>query len=139
MKSDTSPVADAATLESEVVAAPLALRSVKNARGEPIDLRPLAALISRIEERYHPEQIWLFGSRARGDANPWSDWDLFIVTPDNIPESDLNPLVAWRLRKESGVYVDVIPCRVSNFLEDRDTVNTICNEVAMDGLLLYER
>lgn len=119
--------------------APLALRSVRNAHGERIDLSPLTVLLSRIEEKYHPEQIWLFGSRARGDAKAWSDWDLFVVTPDAVPESDLNPLVAWRLRKDSGVYADVIPCRASDFREDLHTVNTICYEVAMDGVLLYER
>jgi predicted nucleotidyltransferase len=80
-----------------------------------------------------------FGSRARGDERRWSDWDLFVVVPDEVPESDFNPLVAWKLQRDSGVRADVIPCRVSEFREDRGTVNTICYEVATDGVLLYER
>ena len=139
MQSKVSPIADAQSEEQAPAIGLLALREVKNARGEFIDLSPLALLLSRIEAKYHPQQIWLFGSRARGDERRWSDWDLFVVVPDEVPESDFNPLVAWKLQRDSGVRADVIPCRVSEFRKDRGTVNTICYEVATDGVLLYER
>lgn len=29
-------------------------------------------------------RIYLYGSQARGDVNPHSDWDLIIVTNDNL-------------------------------------------------------
>jgi predicted nucleotidyltransferase len=45
-------------------------------RGHAIDLRPIAPILARIVERWNPLQIWLFGSRARGDAGMNSDWDL---------------------------------------------------------------
>jgi uncharacterized protein len=104
-----------------------------------IDLRPIRSLLARIVEKYHPEQVWLYGSRARGDARPDSDWDLFIVTPDATEERDLNPAVAGELRRGCGVYADLIPCRASEFQEDRTVVNTLCNEVTCDGILIYER
>lgn len=31
---------------------------------------------------YQPERIYLFGSTARGDAGPDSDYDILIVVPD---------------------------------------------------------
>ena len=93
---------------------------------ESVELSPLLTLLSRIEEKYQPVQVWLFGSRARGDARPWSDWDLFVVAPDSATDSDLNPLVAWQLQKGSGVYADVIPCRAGEFRQDFSTVNTLC-------------
>src|SRR5262245_25390079 len=104
-----------------------------------VDISPIRPLLTQIEELYHPLQVWLFGSRARGDARPTSDWDLFVVVPDSTPEEALDPLLAWRLRKLSGIYADVIPFRVSEFQEDRTTVNTLPYEVAHQGVLLYER
>jgi uncharacterized protein len=104
-----------------------------------LDLRPIQPLLARIVDRYHPEQVWLYGSRARGDARPDSDWDLFIVAPDATDESALDPAVAAELRRGTGIYADLIPCRVSEFCEDRTVVNTLCNEVACDGILVYER
>lgn len=119
---------------------PAASRSApRDARARTIDLRPLSTLLARIEEKYHPEQVWLFGSRARGDARPTSDWDLLVVAPDHTDERDLDALVAWRLQRGSGVYADVIPCRASEFRADRHTVNTIAYTVATEGVLIYER
>jgi predicted nucleotidyltransferase len=104
-----------------------------------IDLRPIQPLLARIVEKYHPDQVWLYGSRARGDARPDSDWDLFIVAPDATDERDLSPVVAGELRRGLGVYADLIPCRSSEFREDCTVVNTLCNEVVCDGVVIYER
>jgi predicted nucleotidyltransferase len=95
--------------------------------------------LARIEEKYHAEQVWLFGSRARGDADPWSDWDLFVVVPDETDERDLDPLVAWQLQRGSGVHADVIPCKATDFRNACDTVNTLSYVVACEGVLIYDR
>lgn len=34
------------------------------------------------------QEIWLYGSRARGSAKPNSDWDILVIVPDNIVGSD---------------------------------------------------
>jgi uncharacterized protein len=104
-----------------------------------VELGPIGTLLARIEEKYRPEQVWLFGSRARGDARATSDWDLLVVVPDDTEEGDLDPRVAWRLGRASGVYADVIPCRASEFREDRETVNTLSYAAASEGVLIYER
>ena len=38
-------------------------------------------MVRRIVDRFHPEQVILFGSHARGDAGPDSDVDLLVVMP----------------------------------------------------------
>lgn len=114
-------------------------RARADARSRSIDLGPLTVLLARIRERYDPEQVWLFGSRARGDAGPGSDWDLFVVLPDEAPEGDLNPLTAWRLQKNSGVYADIIPSRTADFHQALGTVNTLPYVIATEGVLIYER
>ena len=35
----------------------------------------VATMVERIADRFDPERILLFGSRARGDARDWSDVD----------------------------------------------------------------
>ena len=48
---------------------------------------PVAEMIAgRIAERFAPERIVLFGSRARGDAGEDSDVDLLVVMPDGTDE-----------------------------------------------------
>jgi hypothetical protein len=43
----------------------------------------------------------------------------------SIPEAGVDdPLVAWRLQKESGVRSDFVLCRAADFIEDRNTPNT---------------
>jgi predicted nucleotidyltransferase len=62
-------------------------------RGGALNLIEAAPLLVRIVEAWHPYQIWLFGSRARGEANAESDWDLLVVVPDDVPDEVLDPLV----------------------------------------------
>lgn len=105
-------------------------------RATRIDLGPVRLLLRRIVERYHPEEIWLFGSRARGEEHPGSDWDLMVLLPDDAVEADLDPLTAWRLQAGSGVRADVVPCRRSEFRESRDWPNTLSYIVAREGVRL---
>jgi hypothetical protein len=86
-----------------------------------------------------PQQVWLFGSRARGDSTPESDWDLFVVVDDGTDDEELDPGVGRRLRRECGVRADVIPWRASEFTEFQRTPNTLAYSVANEGVLLHER
>lgn len=36
-------------------------------------------IVRRLIEAYDPERIYLFGSRARGDVGPDSDYDLMVI------------------------------------------------------------
>jgi uncharacterized protein len=76
---------------------------------------------------------------SAGRATAASDWDLFVVVPDETSDGDLDPVVAWRLQKGSGVAADVVPCRLAEFTEGRGVPNTLAYEVAEYGMLLYER
>ena len=104
-----------------------------------VDVAEIRPLIERIISRWHPLQIWLFGSRARGDATSESDWDLFVVVDDSADDAELDPGVGRRLRRECGVRADVIPWRDSEFRDFRRTPNTLAYSVAQDGVLLHER
>lgn len=104
-----------------------------------VDLTPIRQLVARIVAAWRPEQIWLFGSQARGTATPSSDWDLLVVVPDSIQDADVDPVAAWRLVKASGIRADVVPCRAGDFRDDARTPNTLAYEASTRGMLVYER
>ena len=49
------------------------------------DVRALTPIVERLIEAYQPERIYLFGSKARGDYGPDSDFDVLVVVPDTAP------------------------------------------------------
>ena len=103
------------------------------------NLDALRTLLARIKETYEPLQIWLFGSRARGNARPDSDWDLFVVVRDDAPDEVFQPRTAWSVLHDAGVCADIVPWPISEFKEDWGVVNSLPHEIARDGVLIYER
>jgi len=110
-----------------------------SATARHVDVVAIRLLLDRIVSHWHPQQVWLFGSRARGDSTPESDWDLFVVVDDGTDDEELDPGVGRRLRRECGVRADVIPWRASEFTEFQRTPNTLAYSVANEGVLLHER
>src|SRR4051794_9914898 len=104
-----------------------------------VDIGPIRRLLDRIISRWHPREVWLFGSRARGDSTPDSDWDLFVVIDDTADEAELDPGIGRRLRRECSVRADVIPWRAGEFTEFRMTPNPLAYSVAHEGILVHER
>ncbi|HVV88810.1 MAG TPA: nucleotidyltransferase domain-containing protein [Kofleriaceae bacterium] len=108
---------------------------VTDVRGNPIDLGPLRPLLDRIVARWHPGQVWLFGSRARGTADVDSDWDLLVVVPDDLARPGFDdPMTVWDVKHGAHVRSDVLLCRASEFAEDRTTHNTIAYDAAVEGV-----
>jgi predicted nucleotidyltransferase len=117
---------------------PIATLHAVDRKGRTIDLAPAWPLLERVLREWNPERIQLFGSRARGDANPESDWDILVVVPaGSLVAAD--PLVPWRLRRDSGVRADVIVYSLREFEEERDVPKTLAYEAASAGVALYER
>jgi predicted nucleotidyltransferase len=98
-----------------------------------------APLLSRILEAMRPEQIWLFGSRARGEARPTSDWDLLVVVPDDATDDELDLMHAWQTVRDLQIPADVIPVRRSEFEEARDHAGTLVRTVVGEGRRIYAR
>lgn len=113
---------------------------VHAANGREIDIMPIQPILARVIDRWHPLQIWLFGSRARGEAGPDSDWDLLAVVPNGPELADFDdPMTVWRVKREPGVPTDLVVYRVSDFDEDRTVPNTLAYSTSLDGVLVYER
>lgn len=100
---------------------------------------PIAPLIDRIRAQYDPRQIWLFGSRARGDHRDDSDWDLLAVVDDDTPDRMFAPDFVWQTLGLDGYRADVLLLSAEEFREDANTPNTLAWPVTREGRLVYER
>ena len=77
----------------------------------------LAEAIRRLAEAYRPERIYLFGSKARGEAGPDSDYDLLLVVPDDAPPELRGSRLAYEVLWGTGMAADVLVCTRSWFDE----------------------
>jgi predicted nucleotidyltransferase len=100
----------------------------------------LPQMVARIVEVLHPVQVWLFGSRARGDARADSDWDFLAVLPDDAPEQDLDVSSVWpRLRDLELKRAEVLTMTLSEFEEWKHALGTLAQIVASTGFVVYGR
>lgn len=90
-----------------------------------------------ILNKVETEAIYLFGSYANGVPREDSDFDLYIVIPDN----SIRPLEAAQIIN-NAIYeyqrkpVDILVGRASDF-HRRKLLPTIERTVARDGVMLY--
>jgi len=97
----------------------------------------LGEIVRRIANAYHPQQIYLFGSKARGDAGPDSDYDLLVVVPDDAPRELRGSKLAYRSLWGTGTAADVLVCTRSYFQARRHLKTSLPGTVAREGKLLY--
>ena len=90
-----------------------------------------------LAEIYGPtlDRVVLFGSRARGDANEDSDYDVAVFLKTVRPGlAEWNQLADLRLRflDDGGPFFDAIPFRSSDY----DSHRPILRAIRRDGLAL---
>jgi predicted nucleotidyltransferase len=99
----------------------------------------LEDLVGKIVQRADPVEVWLFGSRARGDHHNDSDYDLLILVDDWWPDEKVNLVEAFRLVEDRTVPVDAVMLRRGRFEERKKLIGTLSHEIACEGKLLYAR
>ena len=84
-------------------------------------------------------RVILFGSRARGDALPESDYDVLVVFTELVPEewqrTVLNLYDAFR---GIGVVVEPHPMSELEFEETKGVIGGLAYLAATEGVILYE-
>ena len=103
-----------------------------------IDAALIEQITRTIVERFQPERIVLFGSRARGDYRPDSDLDLFVEleTPLSPPERAIAISRAFGLHPWA---MDVLVYTPEEVERLRDVVGTLLYTIEREGEVLYER
>ena len=82
-------------------------------------------------------EIWLFGSRGRGDHTQNSDYDLLVVFPDKLAHFADNPVPLWRATRTCNVPIDAIGTVLTDFLECQEDFFTLNGIVHREGVRLY--
>ncbi len=97
----------------------------------------LSEVVSRLVGAYQPERIYLFGSVARGDAGPHSDYDILVVVPDNASPERLRSRLAYQSLRGTGTAADVVVWPKSGFERRARVVSSLPATVLREGMLLY--
>jgi predicted nucleotidyltransferase len=95
-------------------------------------------MVQRIVAKFHPEQVILFGSQARGDAGLDSDVDLLVVMDFEGTARDKGLEILQTLH-DILVPLDVIVTRPEDFAWRKEVVGTIEWPAAREGKVLYAR
>ena len=97
----------------------------------------LAEVVRRLVEAYRPECIYLFGSVARGDAGPDSDYDLLVVMPDDSSAEHRRSRLAYEVLRGTGTAADVLVCTHSYFEQRRSLKASLPGTVLREGRALH--
>jgi uncharacterized protein len=97
----------------------------------------LAEIVRRLVDAYQPRRIYLFGSKARGDEGPDSDYDLLIVVADDTPADRRRSRLAYERLWGTGAATDVVVCTEQYFESRLHVVASLPATVMREGKLLY--
>jgi predicted nucleotidyltransferase len=97
----------------------------------------LAEIVRRLVEAYRPERIYLFGSHARGEAGPDSDYDILLVLPDEAPQDRRGSRLAYQVLRGTGTAADIVVTTRSVFERRRRVPASLPATVEREGAILY--
>jgi len=98
----------------------------------------LADIVRRLRDALQPDRIYLFGSRARGDAGADSDYDLMVVVRDDMPAPLRRPGVAYKALRGTGAAADILVWTREAFQSRLSLRASLPTTVVEEGMLLYE-
>ena len=98
----------------------------------------LSETVRRIAERMNPRQVVLFGSRARGEAGPESDFDLLVIADSPEPRYRRSaPL--YSLLADLPVEIEVVVYTPEEVEEWRGVRQSFVATALREGVVVYEK
>ena len=94
-------------------------------------------IVRRLVSALSPERIYLFGSQARGDAGPDSDYDFLVVVHSSTLPRYRRDQVVFAALLGVGVSKDVLVLTHDEFEQQRTVVCSLPATVEREGMLLY--
>jgi len=82
-------------------------------------------LLDPVVAFFQPRPVILFGSAARGEAGPDSDYDLLVVLDDDAPPEKLTLKAGYEARRPYRRAADVIPVCERTFRENSRIAGTL--------------
>ena len=106
---------------------------------DQIEDATLDEIVRRIVAAIDPDKIILFGSRARGDARPDSDYDLLVVKDTTERTLKLEQRAYRAMLGAHAGPVDILvetPQRVARL---KAAIGTVFPDALSEGRMVYER
>ena len=97
----------------------------------------LEDIVSRLARELEPERIYLFGSMARGDAGPDSDYDVLVFVADDAEPERSASRRGYEALVGTGYAADILVWRRSAFDVRLSLAASLPATVAREGRLLY--
>ncbi len=97
----------------------------------------LDEIVRRLVKAYAPERIYLFGSRARGNAGADSDYDLLVVVSDGAAPERRSSRLAYEVLWGTEASADVIVWTTSRFEQRKHVVCSLPATVLREGRLIH--
>jgi len=98
---------------------------------------PVSESVRRLRDSLPAESIYLFGSRARDEANEDSDFDFLVVVNDSPLPRYKREQQAFRALCGIGIAKDVIVFTREEFDRGLAVVSSLPSTVVREGKLLY--
>ncbi len=102
----------------------------------------LGQMVQAIVDEVDPEQVILFGSRARGDEREDSDIDLIVVESEpfgSIRSRRLEAVRLWKTLSDFSIPKDILVYSRDEVEHWRDSLNHVLARALREGRVLYER
>lgn len=99
--------------------------------------RILELMVHRIVERFEPTRVILFGSRARGQAERWSDVDLLVVLPE-VKDKRQATVEILRALKDLPLAVDVVVSTPEELARRGQAKGSVLRAALLEGKVVYE-
>jgi len=97
----------------------------------------IQAMADRIVRDFHPVRLVLFGSHARGNAEPESDVDLLVVLPQ-VSDKRRAAVEIRRALADFPVCKDIIVTTPEEIARRGDLVGTVLRPALREGKVLIE-
>jgi predicted nucleotidyltransferase len=97
----------------------------------------LAEAVRRLVEAYRPNRIYLFGSVARGEAGPDSDYDIMVLVPDGSEPERRDCDLAYRTLRGLRIAKDVLVWPQADFDKRLHLKASFPSTILREGKLLY--
>ena len=99
------------------------------------DRQILDQFVDKVRLKIPDARIWVFGSRARGDAQPDSDLDICVVTDDMSREQeDIINNAAWEVGFEHELFIQTLEYSRDQFENSPRVASPLFQAIRKEGV-----